>query len=249
VSGAQFTWLSEAPGVAAVDGTGRVTAVSPGTAAISATSGAVRGAVTLTVNAPAVPRAGLRFVNATTGMSGNGGFTVNGQFSSGSALASGQWTACSLVNAGSTTFGFGAANAGGTGLTGSALATSAAQSLTASGNYIVAVTGLATAPTLFVLDNQYAGTLATNRAAVRFVNLAPGTATTPNNFAVFLGTFGMGGTLHAASPEVGVPTAFTTVPGGSNVFSVLRNHETPPAISGGAGTLNLQAGTVNLPGC
>ena len=49
VSGAQFTWLSEAPAVATVDAAGRVTAVSAGTAAIAATAGTVRGAVTITV--------------------------------------------------------------------------------------------------------------------------------------------------------------------------------------------------------
>jgi CubicO group peptidase (beta-lactamase class C family) len=49
MSGAQFTWLSDAPAVATVDAAGRVTAVSPGTAAIGATAGTVRGAVTITV--------------------------------------------------------------------------------------------------------------------------------------------------------------------------------------------------------
>ena len=191
------------------------------------------------------PTASLRFVNATTGMTGSGGFTANGQFSSGSAIAPGQSTQCSTLSAGSTTFGFGAANPGGTGLSGSALATSSGQDITAGGNYIVAATGPATGPTLFLLDNSYSGTLASNRAAVRFVNLAPGTDATPNNFAVFQGTVGAGGTLHAANPAVGAPTTFTTVPSGSNTFSVIRNHETPPAISGTPGTLTLQAGTVN----
>jgi len=54
VSGAALTWLSEAPAVAMVDASGRVTAVSPGTAVIAATAGTVRGAVTITVQpAPA----------------------------------------------------------------------------------------------------------------------------------------------------------------------------------------------------
>ena len=48
-SGAQFTWLSDAPAIATVDAAGRVTAVSPGTAAIAATAGTVSGAVTITV--------------------------------------------------------------------------------------------------------------------------------------------------------------------------------------------------------
>jgi hypothetical protein len=191
-------------------------------------------------------RASVRFFNATTGMTGSGGFTTNGQFATGSALASGQSTqTCSRVDAGSTSFGFGAANTGGTALSGSALATLNGQSITDGGNYTVVATGAAPSPTLFMLDNNFSGTLASNQAAVRFVNLAPGTATTPNNFAVFLGTFGAGGTLHANNPEVGAPTTFTTVPSGSNAFSVLWNHEVPAAITGTPGTLNLQAGTVN----
>ena len=45
----------------------------------------------------------VRFFNATTGMTGSGGFTTNGQFATGSALAFGQSTqACATVNAGST---------------------------------------------------------------------------------------------------------------------------------------------------
>ena len=106
-------------------------------------------------------------------------------------------------------------------------------------------TGSAASPTLFLLDDSYSGTLASNQAAVRFVNLAPGTGATPNNFAVFLGTFGAGGTLHAANPAAGAPTTFTTVTSGPNVFSVLMNHEVPPAILVRPGTLNLQAGSVN----
>jgi CubicO group peptidase (beta-lactamase class C family) len=54
VSAAAFSWLSEAPAVATVDASGRVTAVSTGTAVIAATAGTVRGAVTITVQpAPA----------------------------------------------------------------------------------------------------------------------------------------------------------------------------------------------------
>ena len=55
----------------------------------------------------------VRFFNATTGMTGSGGFTTNGQFATGSALAFGQSTqTCATVNAGSTSFGFGATNSG-----------------------------------------------------------------------------------------------------------------------------------------
>jgi CubicO group peptidase (beta-lactamase class C family) len=62
-SAAAFTWLSEAPAVATVDAAGRVTAVSPGTAVIAATAGAVRGTVTITVRV--VPVASLTLTPAT----------------------------------------------------------------------------------------------------------------------------------------------------------------------------------------
>ena len=52
VSDAAFTWESEAPAVATVDATGQVTALGSGTAVLAATSGAVRGTVTITVRVP-----------------------------------------------------------------------------------------------------------------------------------------------------------------------------------------------------
>ena len=186
-------------------------------------------------------RPSVRFFNAT-GMTGSGGFTTNGQFATGSALPFGQ-SRCSRVTAGSTSFGFGAANSGGTGLSGNALATLANQSITDGGSYTVAATGSATSPTLFLLDNSFSGTLGTNQAAVRFVNLAPATQTNANTLAVFIGTFGAGGTLAGNNIAVGAPTAFTTVTSGSNAFSVLRNHEVE--LTGGPATLNLQGGSVN----
>ena len=186
------------------------------------------------------PRASVRFFNATT-MTGSGGFTTNGQFATGSALAFGQSTpTCATVDAGSTTFGFGAANTGGTGLSGNALATLNNQSLTAGGNFTVVATGSATSPTLFLLDDTFAGSLATNQAAVRFVNLAPGA---PNTFNVFTGVLGNGGTLMATDLTVGAPTAFSAVTSGSNAFTILNGHDI--VVSGSAATLTLQAGTVN----
>ena len=165
----------------------------------------------------------VRFFNATTGMTGSGGFTTNGQFATGSALAFGQSTqACATVNAGSTSFGFGAANAGGTGLSGNPLAALNNQSITAGGNYTVVATGSATSPTLFLLDNTISGSLGTNQAAVRFVNLAPGTGTTANTFVVFTGTIGAGGTITAIDIAVGSPTTFNTVASGPNAFTILN---------------------------
>lgn len=190
---------------------------------------------------PPAQTASVRFFNATTGMTGSGGFTTNGQFATGSALALGQATqACLTVNAGSTSFGFGAANAGGTGLSGNAVATLNNQSIAVGGNHIVVAAGSATTPTLFLLDNSVSGSIGTNQAAVRFVNLAPGSA---NPFTVFKGVLGAGGTLLATDIAVGSPTTFNTVTSGSNAFTILNGHDI--VISGNAATLNLQGGTVN----
>ncbi|MES2521442.1 MAG: serine hydrolase [Gemmatimonadota bacterium] len=60
VSAAPFTWQSEAPAVATVDATGKVTAEGSGTAVIAATSGTVRGTTTVVVQpGPAAPVANL----------------------------------------------------------------------------------------------------------------------------------------------------------------------------------------------
>ena len=190
------------------------------------------------------PTASVRFFNAATGMAGGGGFTTNGRFATGSALAFGQSTpTCATVDAGSTSLGFGAANAGGTGLSGSALATLGNQSIPAGGNFTAVATGSATSPSLFLLDNSYSGTLATNQAAVRFVNLAPGTGTTANTFVVYLGAFGSGQSPVAINIAVGAPTEFRTVPSGSNTFSVVQVQGHSIVIPSSAATL--QAGSVN----
>jgi hypothetical protein len=200
------------------------------------------GGSTGVVPTPPGQTASVRFFNATTGMSGSGGFTTNGQFATGSALASGQaMPTCAAVTPGSTSFGFGAANTGGTGLSGNALATLNGQSLPAGGNFTVAATGAATSPTLFLLDNNFPGSLGSNQAAVRFVNLAPGA---PLPFNVLKGTLGSGPTtVVEAGLAVGAPTTFAAVTSGANAYTVLNGHNT--AISGSAATLNLQAGTVS----
>jgi uncharacterized protein YjdB len=53
ISGATFTWSTDNAAVATVDASGLVTAVSPGTANISASSGGQTGSVAITVQAPA----------------------------------------------------------------------------------------------------------------------------------------------------------------------------------------------------
>ena len=193
-----------------------------------------------TTVAPVDPRASLRFFNAMRAMAGPGGFTTNGQFVSGSALGANQSTAtCVKLDAGSASFGFGTANTGGTGLSGGALATLNNQNLAASGNYTVATYGSGAHALLFLLDNNFSGSLGSSQAAVRFVNLAP--SMTP--FSVLSGT-GSGTTAPVASNMApGVPTTFTTVTSGSNAYTVLSGQNA--AISGSAGTLNLQAGSVN----
>jgi hypothetical protein len=195
---------------------------------------------------PSETAASVRFFNATTDMAGNGGFTTNGEFAAGSALAFGQASpACAEVEAGVTSFGFGAADESGTGLTGSALATLSDQSLTATDNVTVVATGSAASPALFLLSNNFStGTLASNQAAVRFVNLAPGTGETESLFNVLTGTIGSGPTdPFEIGLEVGEPSGFKIVTSGSTAYSILIGHSV--SLSGSAATLDLQPGTVN----
>lgn len=185
-------------------------------------------------------RPGVRFFNATMGMSGKGGFTTDGQFAGGSALAVGESTqTCSRLAAGSTSFGFGAANTAGTGLSGSALATLGSQSVTTGGNYTVVAAGSAASPTLLLFDNTFPGTLASNQAAVRFVNLFPDTT---YNFRIYKGEVGLTEAL-AINPPFGSPTAFMTMTSGSTSFGVLRLPGHNIIIP--ASTHMLQAGSVN----
>ena len=189
---------------------------------------------------PVDPRPSVRFFSAMRAMAGPGGFTTNGQFVSGSALGANQSTAtCVKLDAGSASFGFGAANTGGTGLSGGALATLSNQSIAASGNYTVAAAGSGVHALLFLIDNNFSGSLGSNQAAVRFVNLAP--AATPHT--VLSGTGSGSTTTVASNLALGASSTFTTVTSGSSAYTVLNGQNT--VISGSAGTLNLQAGSVN----
>jgi|SRR6185503_579634 len=190
------------------------------------------------------PRAQVRFFNATTGMTGNGGFTTNGQFAGGSALASGQWAqTCARIDAGATTFGFGAANAAGTGVSGTPLATLSDQGITDGRDLMVVATGSAASPQLFLFDNNFSGQLGANQVAVRFVNLAPGTDA-GNTYVAFKGAVGLTPPI-ALNIAVGAPTPFLTMESGSNEFSILKLPGHLVVIEGTAGTLNLQARTFN----
>jgi hypothetical protein len=188
-------------------------------------------------------RPSVRFINAT-GVS-SGGFTANGQFATGSTLASGQaMQTCSRIDPGATAFGFGAANAGGTGLSGSALVTSNSEPIVAGGSYTVVATGSATSPSLFVFGNSFSGELGTNQAAVRFANFAPNTGTTAYNYVFFKGEIG-GASLTPLATNIpfGVMSTYTLVTNGANTFSVLQMPGHTTAIQGDA--ITLQGGSVN----
>ncbi len=197
---------------------------------------------------PSETEASVRFFNAATDMAGSGGFTANGQFAEGSALAFGQSSdECLIVEAGATSFGFGAANEAGTGLSGSALATLSDQSIAASDNVTVVAAGSAASPALFVLDNDFSGQLASNQAAVRFVNLAPGTGETANTFNVLSGTVGSGPTdVFEIGLDAGEASAYRNVTSGSSAYSILIDHSV--SLSGSGATLDLEAGTINTIG-
>jgi hypothetical protein len=186
----------------------------------------------------------VRFFNATTGMTGSGGFTTNGQFATGSALPFGQMTqTCATVDAGATSFGFGAANTGGTGLSGAAISTLNNQSIKEGGNYTMVAAGSAASPQLYLLDNDFSSTLSSNQAAVRFVNLAPGPAALPNIFYVFTSWPPVeSSALFEASLLVGSPSAFRTVASGSTSFTTIIGHQMETV---NTNSVTLQAGTVN----
>jgi hypothetical protein len=119
------------------------------------------------------------------------------------------------------------------------LATLNNQTLAASGTYTVAAAGSSVHALLFLIDDNFPGTLGSNQAAVRFVNLAPAM----NPHTVFAGT-GSGSTNTVASNlALGASSAFGTVTSGSKAYTVVNGGNT--VVSGSAGTINLQAGTVN----
>lgn len=184
---------------------------------------------------PGDTRPSVRFFNGMTGMTSSGGFAANGQFVTGSALAFGQSTdPCVKFDAGLTTFDFGAANSGGSALSGNVLASLPNLTLANGGNYTVAAIGNGAHSILYMLPNTFAGTLGSNQAAVRFVNLAA----TADSFTVAMGT-----TVHASKLGEGMASTFATVPSGSTAFSISQGAQV--VLSGSAATVNLQSGSVN----
>jgi len=186
-------------------------------------------------------RAQVRFFNVVWNATGSIGFTMNGQFATGSALAYAQSTqTCSTLDAGTTSFGIGLANAGGTALSGPTLATLNDQTIAAGGDYTVLAGGNVIHPSVVLLDNSFSGTLGTNQAAVRFVNLA---ASSEFPFTVLKGTAGSGSTTVVQSNiAFRSATPFSSVTSGSNAYSIMYGQDI--AISGNDATLNLQGGTV-----
>ena len=189
---------------------------------------------------PADARAQVRFFNVVWNANGPIGFTTNGQFASGSALAYGQSSqTCTRVNAGNASFGIGAANSAGTALTGDALASLINQPLVDGGNYTVLAAGNVGHPSVVLLNNSVSGTVGANQAAVRFVNLA---AAAEFPFTVLKGS-ATSGTNVQSDLTFRAATPFSTVTSGSNEYSIMSNNQA--VISGSAATLNLQGGTIN----
>ena len=185
-------------------------------------------------------RAQVRFFSVVWNAQGNIGFTTNGQFTTGSALAYAQSTqSCSLLDAGKTSFGIGLANANGTALSGNTIVTLDNQTIAAGGNYTVLAGGNVVHPSVVLLDNSFSGTLGSNQAAVRFVNLA---ASAEFPFTVVKGT-GTSGTVVQNNIGFRGATPFSSVTSGTNAYSIMYGNDV--AISGNDATLNLQGGTVN----
>jgi hypothetical protein len=167
-------------------------------------------------------RASIRFVNATTG-SGSGGFTANGQFVTGSAVGTGQATqTCSKVDPGTLIFGFGAANSGGTGLSGNPVVSSNNETIAAGGKYTVVATGSAANPSLFVFGNTLSSELTANQAGLRFANFAANTGTAVYNYVFYRGAIAGGASPLALNVPFGGISTFSIVPSGSTSFSVLQ---------------------------
>lgn len=173
----------------------------------------------------------LRFVNATAGLSGNGAFTANGQAVAGSSVAFAQFSqTCSTIDAGSTSFGFGAA-------------TLSNQAVEGGGNYILVATGAAASPQLYLLDNNFSGQLSSNQAAARFLNLAPGPNTLPYIFYAFSSWPPTEtGALFAGGLLVGSPSAFKATASGGSTFYTIIGHDMETLDTH---PVNLSAGSVN----
>lgn len=179
-------------------------------------------------------QARVRFVNAISGVTSNLALTANGSMV-GSSQPFGQFgTTCTTLNSGSTTFAFGAANTGGTGIS-SSLATTTFP-LTSGGSFVVIGTGTAASPQLLVLPSTSTTNAATGTANVRFVNATGNSAL--DVFATSGGTVGTTPTMsnlgtYAAGSFTNISTANNTL--------VFRNAGTSTTAYTATG-LNFQSG-------
>ena len=186
----------------------------------------------------------LRFFNAVWNTQDKTGFTTNDEFAAGSALGYLEATpTCSTLDAGTTSFGIGLANASGTALNSNTFATLDNQTIAAGGDYSVLAGGNIAHPSVLLLDNSFSGTLGASQAAVRFVNLAGGSE---GPVDVLAGTPGSGSTtVVQANMGFRDATPFSTVTSGANAYTIKYTASDQPLISGAGATLDLQAGTVN----
>jgi hypothetical protein len=114
--------------------------------------------------------ANVRFVNAISDANGNLALTSNGSMvgSSQGFATSGSSFTCSSIPAGTSSFAFGMANTGGTGIA-SNLGT-ASYPVLSGGNYTAIATGTSANPQLLFIDNTSTTTAPSGFANVRFVN-------------------------------------------------------------------------------
>jgi hypothetical protein len=200
----------------------------------------------------------VRFFNAVWNAQDKIGFTTNSLFASGSALAYLESTpTCLRLDAGSTSFGIGLANASGTALNSNTLATLDNQAITAGGNYAVLAGGNLIHPSLVLLDNNFSASLGNNQAAVRFVNLA---AASEGPIDVSKGAAGSATTVVQTNMGFRDATPFSVVTSGANEYTITytggdsgESHDsgndgvtkTEPLLSGTDATITLQPGTIN----
>ena len=151
---------------------------------------------------------------------------------------------CSKIDPGTTVFGFGAANSGGTGLSGNPIVTSNNEVIVAGGSYTVVATGSAASPSLFVFANTLSADLGANQAGLRFANFAPNAGTTVYNYVFYRGSIAGETSPLALNVPFGGISTFSIVPTGATTFSVLQvpGHT---IIMDGTSSATLQGGSVS----
>jgi hypothetical protein len=186
----------------------------------------------------------VRFFNAVWSAQDNIGFTANNEFVAGTSLGYLQSTpSCSSLNSGNTSLAIGLANTSGTGLNSDPFVMLTNQNIAEGGNYTVLAGGNVNHPSVVLLNNSFSGTLGANQAAIRFVNLAGGSA---GPIDVLKGTAESGSTsVVQANMGFRDATPFSTVASGANPYTIKYNGANDVLLSGSDGTLNLQAGTIN----